>query len=288
MAFRLRTHEPAAKGLKRIIRKELRSSIEQLQVKRPSDDAIHEARKSMKKVRAVLRLVAKDVDIGPALKHMRDAAHILSPIRDAGSLLGSARTLCSHHADELPANTCRSLIARLDHNKVTVQRSAARQHAIPKTIQLLRRVYVASRNWTWNKTGWSTLVSQVRRTYKKARRAMRSLSLRSRPEIFHEWRKRTKDLRYALRLFEKRGVRRRDLTNLELLETWLGDDHDLAALHATTSVGAGGNGVSADAALTAVVQREQRTLRQKALSLGRRILLQTPKRFEKRLRVVLR
>jgi len=288
MAFRLRTHESAAKGLKRIIKKELRSAIERLQAKHVSDEAIHDARKRIKKVRAALRLVAKDIDIGPALDHMRDAAHALSPIRDTASLIGSAQSLCSHHADELPANTCQSLIARLDRNKADARRSASRENTVPKAIHLLRRVDGACKSWAWNRTGRSRVVSQIRRTYKKARRAMRHLSLRSRSENVHECRKRTKDLWYALRLFEKRGAPRRDLSNLEHLETWLGDDHNLAALHAAMSPREGGGASPPGPALEAVVQHEQRALRQKALSLGRRTLLHPPKRFEKRLRVVLR
>ena len=287
MAFRLRTHESAGKGLKRIFRKELRSAIEQLQATRVSDAAIHEARKSIKKVRSLVRLLAKDVDIGAALEHLRDAAHMLAPIRDAEALVGSARTMCSQHRDELPPNACQSLIAQFADDKTHVRRAASRKHAMLKAIHLLRRVDGAAKEWKWNNTGVSKLVSKIRRMYKKASRSMRHLSLRSRPENVHEWRKRTKDLWYALRLFEKRGAHRRDLTNLERLETWLGEDHNLATLRVAMT-NRGGSARPVLDSVGKVALRDQWRLRKKALSLGRRTFLQTPSGFEKRLRAVLR
>jgi hypothetical protein len=50
VAYRLRVRESIGKGLKRVVRKELRSAIDALDDPNPSDDAIHEARKSIKKV----------------------------------------------------------------------------------------------------------------------------------------------------------------------------------------------------------------------------------------------
>jgi hypothetical protein len=47
VGYQLRRRESVSKGLKRVIRDELRSATEQLAGSSPSDDSIHEARKSI-------------------------------------------------------------------------------------------------------------------------------------------------------------------------------------------------------------------------------------------------
>ena len=58
MAYHLKRSESVAEGIRRIAREEIESAADQLSKgHRDRDEAIHEARKSIKKVRAVLRLV---------------------------------------------------------------------------------------------------------------------------------------------------------------------------------------------------------------------------------------
>jgi hypothetical protein len=58
MAFHIRPDESVTAGLRRVARKELASARDRLQnSKEPGEDAIHEARKSVKKVRAVADVV---------------------------------------------------------------------------------------------------------------------------------------------------------------------------------------------------------------------------------------
>jgi len=58
LSFRLHQGEPASKGLRRIAAEQLRKAVKRLQDQdRAGIASIHSARKSVKKVRAVLRLV---------------------------------------------------------------------------------------------------------------------------------------------------------------------------------------------------------------------------------------
>src|SRR5262249_59732979 len=59
MSFQLRPGEPLRKTTRRIVRKQIDAALEELTGanKGPRDEAVHEARKSLKRVRAVLRLV---------------------------------------------------------------------------------------------------------------------------------------------------------------------------------------------------------------------------------------
>ena len=57
MAFCVQPRESIADGLRRLAKKELASAREQLlRTRQPGDEAIHEARKSVKKVRAIVQL----------------------------------------------------------------------------------------------------------------------------------------------------------------------------------------------------------------------------------------
>ena len=101
---------------------------------------------------------------------------------------------------------------------------------------------------------------------------------------FHQWRKRIKALWYQLRLFEElhRGASARVLT-LKRLERWLGEDHDLALLHAI--VRDGGAQLSGDARTPTLVLgsvvRSQGSLRARALKVGRRVFAGGAKDFER-------
>src|SRR5262245_12474922 len=106
MAFALQADESLRKGLRRIARKELEAVQEH--VAGPShgsrDAAVHEARKSFKKVRAILRLVR------PAIGErsyryentaFRDAARPLTEVRDAKILVETLDTVAEHFADRV-------------------------------------------------------------------------------------------------------------------------------------------------------------------------------------------
>jgi CHAD domain-containing protein len=63
MSFELRREQSLRKNLRRMVRKQLDYALEQLSEdhKGPRDEAVHEARKCFKKIRAVLRLVRPEI-----------------------------------------------------------------------------------------------------------------------------------------------------------------------------------------------------------------------------------
>src|SRR4029450_9963651 len=103
MAYRLRTDESLAKGLKRVVRKELRDAVDKLSEADAPDESVHEARKSIKKVRAVLQLVGDDIRAGHALSQLQSAGHLLAPLRDADAMMASAKKLCARNGHLLAA-----------------------------------------------------------------------------------------------------------------------------------------------------------------------------------------
>src|SRR5207247_1571238 len=94
------------KGVARIARREMDTALEQLSEAPdgPGDEAVHEARKCFKKIRAVLRLVRPE--IGEVVYErentwFRDAGRPLTEVRDAKILVESLDKLVTHCDDHV-------------------------------------------------------------------------------------------------------------------------------------------------------------------------------------------
>ena len=287
VAYRLRVRESIGKGLKRVVRKELRSAIDALDDTNPSDDAIHEARKSIKKVRAAVQLVGAEVETTGALKELRRASRLLSPVRDAQALVESAGALFAHDARSVSPSARAAVTNALEQDKSRMRRAAARDQAFTKALRSLRKLRRSMKSWKWQRVGASDLIPEIRDRYKKARRRMRRVSGAGEADAFHEWRKQIKALWYALRLIERRVPARLDLKALGHLETWLGDDHNLVVLRAQMA-----SHVRSDpqrryaSSVQHVARRRQQALRHTAIALGTRVFDDVPRRFARRLKAI--
>ena len=285
MAFRLREDESVAKGLSRVVRKELRSAVERLTGDR-SDEAIHDARKSIKKVRAVLQLVGDELDASAALKDLRRASHLLSPLRDMDAMIETARSLRSR--DDATSANQSALGTHLARQKAALTADADRGDILTRAARMLDRVHRDARDWRWKRTHFAGLAKAIKRSHKRARRVMQTARDHDTPDTFHDWRKRVKTLWYALRLLEGRAPRlHRPIADFKRLETWLGDDHNLHVLQKQTrSLKASHATADGLAHLRTLMERRQRQLRRKTLALGGRLLAHSPKSFTQRVRAM--
>src|ERR1051326_7068285 len=91
MAYRLKRGESVMEGVKRIARQEIESSVQYLRGKGgvTTETAVHETRKSIKKTRAVLRLVRPGLGeiYASTNARLQQSGHELSELRDAGALI---------------------------------------------------------------------------------------------------------------------------------------------------------------------------------------------------------
>jgi CHAD domain len=283
----LRRKESVSKGLKRVMRDELQAAREQLDGPSPSEDAIHEARKSIKKARAVLRLISEHVDPDSTTKRLRRAGRLLSPIRDAEATLESVRTLCAKGSRTLTAEHCSEVGHKLKQQKTRLGRFARRADIIGRAARSIQRVERSVERWDWKQMNASKLISEVRRSYKQARQGLHEARGSRGSVAFHEWRKRIKTLWYALRLLERRVPVGPQLTELKRLEEWLGDDHNLMLLR--KQVATKGRPNLAQAGVRRVRQlatQRQLELRKMALSTGMRVFNDKPKEFERKFTTV--
>ena len=284
VAFRLEEDESVSKGLRRVVTRELRSAAKELKSAGPTEEAIHEARKSIKKVRAVLELM-RPYEMGTQLdrKLLRRAGHLLSPLRDADALFDSADIFCDERRSKLSAQTCSTIRDVLKQHKHRLCTAATLEQAGRRAAKTLDRLRWSAEDWAWKRVGFPEFSRAVQRIYKKARRDMARARVSKSARDFHQWRKRVKTLWYALRLVEARVPRRRSLADLERLEALLGEDHDLVTLR--THLDASGRlRTSEREGIGALSDERHAELRGKALSLGDRVFKATPKTFVHELR----
>ncbi|HKG03694.1 MAG TPA: CHAD domain-containing protein [Conexibacter sp.] len=294
MAYRLSIADDVPSSVRTCAREQLAGAVERLE--RADEDpvkAVHEARKHLKKTRALLRLVR------PALGKrayrsendtLRDAGLALSGTRDADVVVQTVGKLADHAAGRLPADTFDQLRDALAAEAAAARGVAdgERVPALANVIELLRAAVLRVETWPLDEADWETVLAGIARTYSRGHDAFAVARDTPEPELLHAWRKRAKDLWYHQRLLapawpDVLGAQAHAAHSLTEL---LGDDHDLAVLAARLSsdtlplppV------VDADrAALLALIEHHSTELRTAATQLGFRIYAEAPKPFTRRL-----
>jgi len=209
---------------------------------------------------------------------LRTIAADLSEIRDAAAIIETF--------DELPdAKNFAPVRQRLIERKKQMEAAKDRDAVMKQAGLALRRLGKRARTWPIKTTGFEAIAPGLEGCYRKGRRAMKVAGEEQTPESFHEWRKRVKDHWYHTRLIESLWTEEMQARekSLKELETWLGDDHNLAVLRGLVSAEPAAFGETAivDALLDRIDDREK-ALRRNSLSLGARLYDEKPKRFRRR------
>jgi CHAD domain-containing protein len=269
----------------RQLEKALKALTRQARTPRSQDTSVHTARKRLKEVRALLRLVRKD--LGKIVftqnnRDLRDIARPLSELRDATALLHALESLRLQGTGKLKKRPYEVVRKVLRTRRTFLRRRIIdSEGTLKKAAAELQLVHNRVNHWNFTHGTWHLLVPGLRDTYAKGQRAMRIAHRTPADEHLHEWRKRTKDLRNQLELLEplwpvqmkSPADTARKVTDL------LGDDHDLAVLLAVIESVA--TEVPADVvfALQNVVNRRRGELQGLAKSLGARLYAQRASAF---------
>lgn len=289
-SYQLTRDEGLAAGLTRIATGRAEKALERLRESNAGEaetaDAVHGARKDMKKLRTVLRLLRDELGSKRYKREnarFRDAARALSETRDAEVKLETLDALVEQE-DEWPQEAFESWRKILDRDREAVTNAARDEPAVSEAISLIETGLEEIRGWELEGDSWKLIDAALIRTYRRGRRAMKAASRRRREADFHEWRKRAKDLWYELRLLSGAWPGPLEATAEEAhhLTELLGDHHDLALLREDLR---GRNlGEEETAALEAAIGRRQGELAAAALPLGRRLYAERPKDFSRRMR----
>lgn len=281
MAFRFKLGEPFEEGVRRITVDQITRAQAQLGEKGDHAVAVHETRKALKRLRALMRLVrpamgddafkqenARLRDIGLSLSGARDRHVLLETVNKLEGAAGLGRkglvsglraSIAAANGEGAPV-TMKEAQSRLDEAKVR-----------------LADLHIAG-------SGFDVVGAGLERSYRKACRTFHGAYSKPSDEAFHEWRKGAQAHWRQMTLLarawpEYLGARASEARTLSQL---LGDDHDLAMLVAFVHSDAATTISGEHAALVEKAARQrQAELRERAKPRGDRLFAEAPKRLRR-------
>jgi CYTH domain-containing protein/CHAD domain-containing protein len=289
-AYRLHLDEDAADGVRRVIVGRLEKAAERLREAGDADgdalaEAIHGARKDLKKARAALRLVRDELGEKTFKREnraLRDAARTLSASRDAEVKLATLDALGEGEGDVPPGPTALWRDAlEADRDRIVGGESAGPAEAVAA----IEAVAARAPEWKLRADGWKLLAPGLDTDYRDGRDAFAALGDETGFEAVHELRKRGKDLWYQLRLLRDawQPVLEPTADEIHDFTDRLGDHHDLAVLAEDLAGRAEVDGVHRET-LWALIEARQASLLAEARAAGERVYAEKPKAFDRRLR----
>jgi len=284
VGYRLEPGQPVADEVRRVAAHQLELAIAQLTAAGDDthDGSVHTARRHIKKVRALIRLVrpahrrrCRAVD-----RRLRTVNRMLAPIADAQATAAMLARVAWRNGGELPADIVARLRASVLRRESMAYEDAARTDAFETAAALLRAERDATSEWRVSRTGFHAVAAGLERTARARRRAMVKALASLRVEDYREWRQRVKAHWLQVRLLKGRcGVGLAlDQRRLEALDGYLGDCRNCAILRQILTSDSLLD--RADAALgLRAVRRYERGLRRCARRLGTAIYDETPRDF---------
>lgn len=286
MAYRFKLQEPVAEGLRRVALEQIEMAEAKLAATGDTAALIHDARRCLKRLRALLRLVRpalEESDYRREADHLSGIGKLLADARDAHVM---RQTLAKLEArpEGLPDGVVASL------QKLVVPAPAARgrrggdgrRQALTRLKQA-RKVFAGK---AVRAAELAHLVEGLGRAYDKARKTFRKAYRKPSDEAFHAWRKAVQLHWRHMQLLsrgwpEALSARAGEAKELSRL---LGEDHDYAIVLALAeSRGAEVLAPEDLAALKALCRSCQAELRKRAEPRGARLFAETPDNLMERI-----
>ena len=238
VSFSFQREEPLGPAIERIRAELLDSTLAALEHLEPNHDQnIHDARRQLKKLRGVLRLVRGSIE--PAAYErdnacFRDVGRSLAEAREAAATLECVEALLAHYDDRIPRREFSAIERALGAQRAETVARVGETSTVARALEELRSARGPDRAWTLTGEDFELIRAGLFATYRGARRACRRASRTSSSENFHELRKLSKYHLHHVRLLEPVFVlelraRRRAL---DALNEALGHLHDLDMLRA--------------------------------------------------------
>ncbi len=292
MSYRLAADEKPTAGVRRIALERVERAAERLReagtVEDPSE-CIHAARKDLKKLRALLRLLRGELGEGlyrAENDRYREAGRLLSPSRDAEVKVETLENLRERFPGRLaPADTSAWLDElRQERDRAVEAARAGDADSIRAALEVVEGGRSRIDAWPLQADSWKLVGPGIGRAYRRGRREMRRAAEDPSGANMHEWRKRAKDLWYHLRiLYDARPAALGDsLDWADELADALGDHHDLTLLRDDL--------LRRDLpfverpVLVAAIATRQEELASTAFDLGERLYAKKPKVFRRKMR----
>ena len=285
MSFELPQRKHIEDELKKIVRQQLRKAAHALTTSEGTQfrSAVHESRKSVKKVRAVAALLKQAGAKLPRRdrRRLKSTARALSRVRDSDAIIDTFDRVRRRYPKQLPEHTYeilrRGLVAARDRSEARAQRDGV----VAEAVECLKKTRKSARKWASPSITWSRLIAVVAASYRRSRTAMKRARATGQSATLHRWRKELKTLWYQLRLARPlmSGVAP-FIAELNRLETALGNHHNLVVLGATLRGCRDLRSMRAEMRqIDRLAARMRQPLGRRAFTLGRRLHVRKPEAF---------
>jgi CHAD domain-containing protein len=309
MAFRFGIRETFQKAIPRIAGERIGSVIESLSEKpHPGAESIHDARKNLKSLRALLRLARGSINEGARVDEnirFREAGRSLSAIRDPQALLEALADLRKRLQIDPGLSAAKKMLVDGFIEKTKGEIESTLVAGLPSGLvrKIVRELREAKRRAAHLFDGvvlrpgneWEIYVaSGLMRTYRKGRNLVWQFELighqKAEDPDWHELRKCAKALGYQLRLLKPvwPGMIEALEEEIDQLTDCLGDANDLAILREKildqpyAPSGTKQSGEPRRIFLQSLDRRKQK-LHSEAFEIARLIYMEKASRFERRL-----
>lgn len=289
MAFRLRIDEPVEKGFRRVGAEQIDRARRQLAANADPATEVHEARKCIKRIRALLRMGREG--LGETVfrtenAYFRAIAASLASARDDHVLLQTIVTLAAEHDGPATPALAHLKDAVLAHRTLepvdfTASRADA-DAALEAAARRFRRLRITP-------NAFATLERGFVRNYRKGLERRDLAYTECSDEAFHDWRKCVQTYWRHMALLSRAwpALFAAQIEGARGLSQLLGDDHDLALLRQKLATLPAGTLSSPDMdSIEDLIQARQQALRRAARSEGEMIFADRPKAIGRRLAAV--
>jgi len=280
MSYQLARDESIAAGLRRIVAEEVHSASAQLSPRNQEnrDEGIHEARKSVKRLRGIVRLMMPGMGERGKRENiaLRDTGRLLSEFRDAAAIIETLDDLAKNYADDPAAPDLATVRAGLVERLNAAGAKSDVADASRQVLRDLRNFKRRANTWLKGEDDFAMLALGLRASYRRGRKALARAGKEKTPVNYHELRKRVKEHWYQVRLLESLGGEISDREkSLKDMQEWLGEDHNLVLLLELVAQEATG--------VRRLIGKYQDKLRADAMSQGERLYESRPGIFMRRM-----
>jgi CHAD domain-containing protein len=289
VGFRLKCDKTVSSEVRRIVFRQLEVAMSELtSVGDPeSDEAIHDARRRLKKIRAVIRLVrpVMDTSCRAVDSDLRRVTHMLAPIADGQGVIVTLDEIARHYRNTLPRKTVASIRSHLIEREGRIDSEAQAARVLQEATTTLRAEHRRVKRWRLKAEGFRAIAPGLKDSVRRARNAMIAAWTHPTGAHYHAWRCHVKDHWFHVRLLEARCGDHllRDQRRLEALDGALGEYHNVLLLRDVLLTDSSLSRQEFAQCLR-VLARYQRLLRLHAHLLGTRIYSEKPRRFVRRVK----
>jgi len=276
-----------------------RTAVEQVILARnhltdPPDGDIHvgnhEARKCFKRLRGLLRMAR------PALTKklyrqenicFRDAARLLSAVRDAQALVETFDMLEETYGRRVNFDRMRSLRVKLSERRKRLARDRSNlAERIQDVADTLDGSISSIDDWSLTDASSENLARGMQRVYRRACKGWKLALKEQNPTELHDWRKRTKYLRYQFQPLKgvDKAWAKHWHKGFKKLSDLLGDYHDLVVLRQKLDeMDTTGLDPVAECEFRILLRERQDSLYHDTLARGASLLKKRPKKMRKKI-----